>query len=501
MTMSYRFKRRNFLSSVGGALGLHAMLRNAEVKAAGVTSPARLMVYHHPVGTIRNDWLCEGSGTDFTLSRILAPFEALKSDMVVLDGLDLRMGNVGGGHERGTVIMMTGCPTRFTRAGQTEADDPCADGPSVDQLLLAKSEALKGAPILSLQALCDDRIDFQEISTRCLSYDYTRKSVQTVQGGSQQENTPMRPTLRPYDLYQRVFANVIPGGGDPSLAAARAAKKSVLDFSLRELARLRTLAPSTSRDVLDAHETAIRNLEAELDGMVDPTTCMIPEPPSTSLEGGVDDGGNHDDYGDPSASSADHELHKQVAEAHLAVIRAAFACDLTRVVSFQYSPGTNHVAFQGFWPDNPNAIYMHHPVSHRISGPDIDATSNRRPEVEFLVEIEVWYNQLTAAFLSSLKTGAMATDVFGNTLLDHTLVPYVTEVARATHEWDPVPAVLFGGRSLGVAGGQFLRFDGRPHNDMWLTIAQALGVGVDALAGEKILTGPYDGVLDGVLTA
>jgi hypothetical protein len=500
MTTSYRIKRRNFLSSVGGAAGLYAMLRNAEVSAAGASSPARLLVYHHPVGTIRNDWLCSGSGTDFTLSKILAPFEGLKSDMVVLDGLDLYMGNAGGGHERGTVIMSTGCPTRYTRAGQRETDDPCADGPSVDQLLLTKATALQGAPIKSLQALCDDRIDFQEISTRCLSYDYTRKSVQTVQAGTQQENTPMRPTLRPYDLYQRVFSNVMPGGGDPSLAAARAAKKSVLDFSLRELARIRTLAPSTSRDVLDAHEAAIRDLEAELDGMVDPTTCMLPEPPSTTLQGGIDDGEDHDDYGDPRGTTADHELHKQVAEAHLAVIRAAFACDLTRVVTFQYSPGTNHVSFQGFYPDNPSGIFMHHPVSHQVFDDDMEATSNRIPQVDFLVNVEIWYNQITAAFLSSLKSGASSTDVFGNALLDHTLVPYVTEVARSTHAYDPMPVVLFGGKSLGISGGQFLRFNGRPHNDLWLTLASALGVSVEQLAGEKILTGPYDDVLPGIVT-
>jgi hypothetical protein len=495
MTMSYRFKRRSFLASVGGALGLYAMLRNAEVKAQGMASPARLLVYHHPVGTIRNDWLCSGSGEDFTLSKILTPFEALKSDMIVLDGLDMSQDGPGGGHEKGTVIMATGCPTRYTRSGQSEQDDPCADGPSVDQLLLAKSAALQGAPIKSLQALCDDRIDFQEISTRCISYDYARKSVQTVQGGNQQENTPMRPTLKPYDLYRRVFENVMPGGGDPALAAARMAKKSVLDFSLRELARLRTLAPSSSKDVLDAHESAIRALEDELDAMVDPTTCTLPEPPATTLQGGIDDGGDHNNYGNESATQADNDLHRRVGEAHLAVIRAAFACDLTRVVSFQYSPGTNHVAFQGFFPGSPNAIYMHHPISHRLNDAQIDASTDRRPEVDFLSNIEIWYNQITAAFLSSLKTGPYATDVFGGTLLDNTIVPYVTEVSRATHKWTQMPVVVFGGKSVGLRGGQFLTFQGRPHNDMWLSIAQALGVTLENLAGEKILTGRYQGPL------
>src|SRR5215510_7710674 len=108
--MPYRTTRRNFLQG-GAAVGVAYFLRRTEAFAQGAPAPKRFLVIHHPVGTIRNNWVCKGTETDFTLSRILAPFEPVKSKMVVLDGMDIIAPGPGGGHEKGTVIVMTGVPT------------------------------------------------------------------------------------------------------------------------------------------------------------------------------------------------------------------------------------------------------------------------------------------------------------------------------------------------------------------------------------------------------
>jgi hypothetical protein len=227
---------------------------------------------------------------------------------------------------------------------------------------------------------------------------------------------------------------------------------------------------------------------------------MVPTAPP-DIAGQKDDGQfkGPGDYANPTATTADHELHEQVALAHLAIIKAAFACDLTRVVTFQFSPGTNHVSFGGLYPCNPKALYMHHPVSHRIGGGTLDGSNpiSSNSDVEFLCQVEIWYNQRVAKFLQELKT---AVDLYGNPILDQTVVPYVTEVARATHEHAPVPTVVFGGKNLGFKGG---RFDVvgtgpqyRPHNDMWLTVAAALGVPLEQLTGEAILKGAHTGLIN-----
>jgi hypothetical protein len=101
-----------------------------------------------------------------------------------------------------------------------------------------------------------------------------------------------------------------------------------------------------------------------------------------------------------------------------------------------------------------------------------------------------------AEFLNTLKT---TVDVFNNPLLDNTLIPYVTEVSQATHEHYPMPLAIFGGKNLGVKGGQFLTFSKRSYVDYLLTLAQAMGVTVADLAGQPILNSPHSTVLAGVL--
>jgi hypothetical protein len=142
-----------------------------------------------------------------------------------------------------------------------------------------------------------------------------------------------------------------------------------------------------------------------------------------------------------------------------------------------WSPSTNHVSFDGLYPEDPDGAYMHHPLSHRIGNRNDVMTSAPAGQlgsvVEFLANVQTWYNTETAAILDSFKS---ATDVFGANLFDYTIMPYVTETAETTHSRAPMPALIFGGRALGMQGGQFLNFESatRPHNDLWMTVAQTL---------------------------
>jgi hypothetical protein len=171
-----------------------------------------------------------------------------------------------------------------------------------------------------------------------------------------------------------------------------------------------------------------------------------------------------------------------IGELHFEVIRAAFQCDLTRVVTFQWSPGTNHVSFQGFYPPDKNAVKMHHPLSHEFNNPDAP---------EFLTLIDTWYSERTCAFLQKLMS---TPDMAGGTLLDNTLVPYVTEVARADHTFDNTPFLVFGGPNTKLKqGGLFKKHSPhRPVNDMWLACAKSFDVPMTTLGNSDMYTGPLD---------
>lgn len=460
--LSYAWSRRRFLQGIGAAAGLVAVLKGLESAAEGGTAPKRLLIVQRPVGTVYQNYWPKENGTDFTLSRILEPFAPMKDRMVVLRDLKLPYeGSVGGGHERGTVLMTTGLRTKELYPGNG-GDDPVAEGPSIDQLLVRQSPELQGTPIASLQVSCDRRADTPEVSTRHMSYSGRR--------------APMTPYYQPLDLYRRVFGTLMPGGATPdnleALARARREKKSVLDFAMKDLKRLQTLAPSSQREALDAHAAAIREMEQEFDADPrDPAFCGVASPPDII---------EVSEHIDPYESShvvqeRDDEKHARIGALHFAVIKAAFRCDLTRVVTFQWAPGTNHVSFGDLWPPDPSLYKVHHTTSH---DPDT------RDTLEFLTRVEEFYARHVANFLQQL---ADTDDVAGGKLFDNTLVPYITEVGTRTHNWDNMPWVLFGGEGTGLRGGQVWNNRGRglrSTNDLWMACAAAFGV-PDLVMGDR----------------
>jgi hypothetical protein len=493
---TYRLARRNFIAGLGGAIGLKIMLRNLEAMAQGATSPPRFLMMHFPVGTQAFHFLPTGSGTNFTFSRILKPFEPLKAETIILYGLADRAGqDCGGGHEAGTPLTTTGARVPGCRANNGEADDGVAGGPSLDQIFLKNVPALQRPGAGYINTICDARVDSQETSTQCLSYSYTMRMVANTSGGQVNEATPLLPLLKPIESYNALFANFVPGipdggtgavpdaGVNLALLKALKERRSVLDFAMRELARIKTLAPGDQTGKIESHTTAIRNMEQvvtnQINAMGDGGTgggggsvsCTKPGAPRADLTGKT---GSKNDYGNPVTTIADDATHAEIGNAHAAIIKAAFQCDLIRVATFQWSPGTNHVSFAGLHMDG--RTHMHHPESHKVQqggfwngSPPTDAT--QLGIFDFCASVSTWYNQKTADIITSFKN---STDSFGGNLLDHTIIPYITEVAEANHSRSPKPALIFGGRKLGMQGGQFQNFSSaRPHNDIWMTIAQA----------------------------
>jgi hypothetical protein len=451
--MSYTFKRRAFLQSIGAAAGLASFLRGLEWAEAQVVAPQRVLFIQRPVGTVPQSWFPAGQGASFEPSRILQQFAALRERMVVFEDLRLPSnGSVGGGHERGTVLMLTGQRTTRLYPGNG-GDDPIAEGPSFDQLLASAAPGLQGTAIASLQLAADSRADTPEVSTRNMSY-----------SGPQ---APLRPYYQPKDGYQRVFGTLMPGGATPdnlvALERARAQKRSVLDFALKDLSRLQSLAPASQRVQLDMHASAIREVETELDATpLDPVGCGVATaPPTLSVSTRTDPYS-----GDHIVPQRDDQVHSEIGALHLSVIKAAFRCDLTRVVTYQWAPGTNHVSFGDLWPPNPGLFKVHHTTSHDPGSPD---------QAEFLTRVEEFYAQRAANFLQEL---AALPEVSGTgTVLDNTLVPYITEVAERNHTWTRMPFLLFGG--LGLIGNRRWSNGGggmRMSNDLWMAIAERLGM-------------------------
>ncbi|MGH8309784.1 MAG: DUF1552 domain-containing protein, partial [Steroidobacteraceae bacterium] len=255
--MKRYLSRRAFAAGLGataaaGFLVGRPLLKLARAQA-GTPGPKRLLVIHKPCGTVPANYLPQGSGTQFTLSRILAPFEDLRQNMIVPTGLDIfkRLPTPGQDHGNGMVTFMTGGIT--TRHPAFTA--VIAERESIDQILARDARVVGDTPFASVQLAADIRSDRDEVFTRVLSYSGRA--------------APLAPEHRPAAAFAQLFGELMPGGATPdnvdALERARQRKRSVLDFVSGSLGRLNQRAPAEQRPKLDAHLGAVRELEKALD--------------------------------------------------------------------------------------------------------------------------------------------------------------------------------------------------------------------------------------------
>jgi hypothetical protein len=186
--------------------------------------------------------------------------------------------------------------------------------------------------------------------------------------------------------------------------------------------------------------------------------------------------GGHGSYGNPTNGATDDmATHQLVGQLHMDILKAAFVCDLIRCGTFQWAPGTSHVGFKGLYPGDAIRSYQHSAVS--APGGNASPTQGNTPDeiaspdVRFLFNVETWYFARHAEILKKWKD---AVDGFGQPLLDSTIIPFVTETDNYADSRSNMPAMIFGGKKLGMQVGQYMtgKFT---VNSFWGTIAQALG--------------------------
>ena len=255
-------------------------------------------------------------------------------------------------------------------------------------------------------------------------------------------------------LFERLFSSQI-DGVDPLLTR----QASALDLVAERYARQARRLSGEDRQRLFAHRDLVRDLERRLIGT---STAECASVPTLS-------------YTDRSAD-ADFDNHARL-------IAAAFSCDLARVASLQFNQldstvlglpaGDMHDRFaHGIWYDADAADAMGRYMAHHAS------------QLARLLEL-----------LDSIPEA-------GGTLLDHTVVLWITELADSWHGMDGFPAVVAGGSHSGLSLGRYIHyanttpfetvkpepdpFMGIPHNRLLVTVAQAMGVATDVVGTDRI---------------
>ncbi|MEM9188284.1 MAG: DUF1552 domain-containing protein [Myxococcota bacterium] len=446
-----RIRRRTFLRA--GALGAAAatlpFLRVLDGRAQ-MRKPKRFLAIFTPNGTIADEWIPDGGETDFRLKRILEPLEPFREKLLILDGLDMRIPGTGGGHQAGIGALLTGAglrPGDFCGGNNCSSRSGWPDGHSIDQEI---ANSLAGTtPFASL-----------ELGVR------VRSGAQRRHIAYRGVDDPLPHVDDPYEVFDRIFGDVMPNADAEALERLRREERSVLDAVRGDLNALSQRLDSEHRNRMDAHLESLRDVERRLDSRLSPEMAVC-EPPMLGSRI------------DPGAEANFPEIGRMQMD----LITAAFACDRTRVATLLWSGATSNQRFpwlglEEVRDDNGNPTTAHHSYSH---------VSDRAKEP--LIQINRWYAEQLAYLLGKLD--AIPEPNGEGTLLDNSVIFWGNELSNGdSHSRDNMKFVVAGSGGGYFRTGRFLQYGNERHNDLLVSMANAMDVEIDRFGNRDFSNGP-----------
>lgn len=440
-----RFTRRSVLKTLGASAALSPFVPLLNVSGQE-TQPLRLILWFTPHGTVYENWKPTGTATDFTLGPILAPLERHKSKLIVLDGLKIQADGVGAPHTKGPPLLWTASPLiddmTFTREdGSGGMYYGWNSAASVDQHIIQQLAPNTPYPSLEFGV----RSGGNHPGTRMI---YTGPEA------------PLSPETDPWAAFNRLIGDL--GQTATQLEQIRAERRSVLDIVASELDELQVRVSSADRSKIEAHLSAVREVEMRL--QTEPLTCQ-----TLGLGETVD----------ANASLNTPVVHDRMIE----LMATSLACGLTNFASMQYRVGENDGGYTYDWLGITRL--EHHLMSH-----DLDENVQSRAD---LSNIYSWYSERFAYFLDQLA----AIPEGDGTMLDNSLVVWGSEIGKGnSHAFEKIPFVVAGGAAGQLTTGRYLEYSDVPHNRLLTTICQLMGLPeVDTFGSTDTGTGSLAGLI------
>ena len=434
--------RRTFLKAMGLGAAAVPLLPSLNSFAQAGSIPKRFIVFFTPNGTILDAWKPTGTETNFQFGEILQPLNSYKDDLLILQGLNMNStkSGPGDGHMKGMGHLLTGDDLErygpngeeFKCAGKT----PCAGfagGKSIDQLIADES-----APA--------------DIKAKSLTLGVQTKGANVwtrmVYRGP---NRYVDPIDNPMDVYTSLFpAGFAPD--DPNAKRLIASRRSILDYANSRYKALKQRIDSQDIPAVDAHLEGIRAIERRLAANSN-TGCSRPDAPATI------------DHNKSSNFPA-------VGKLQMDMMVAALRCDLTRVATLQWSRSVSGTVHS--WAGTKSS--GHHSMSH-------DSAKHKSD----LIKINRWYAEQFAYLVGQLKSIPEG----NGTLLDNTVILWGNELADGDrHTRNDMPFVLAGNAGGYFKTGRHLKYNGDHHNNLLVSIANAMGVPITTFGNREYSDGP-----------
>ena len=444
-TKKSTFARRALLRGVGGALLGLPFFESQNARAA--TFPKRLLIIYTPNG----GWQLPG-GMDFAGS-MLEPLTPFKEKLLLLRGLEMSVHNTGPGepHQQG-MAWLTGLPLNDgDQVGGDGTTAGWAKGISVDQAIANHLYDKSPTPRRSLH-----------FGVQTLNYG--GKEVRTVIS-YEGDSLPVSNEDDPWNMYNTVFSQL---GADPTgqqrLYARRHAVLNAVDGQLDGLANKLS---SNDKQKLEQHLDAVRGLETQLDnpGAVLGGSCQLPE------------------VGAP-ISLGQPENYPVIGKLQMDMVAMAFACDITRVATLQWSASTNNRPYPWLQYNGVDIKEDEHILGHNA----YSATAAWGK----LAVIRRWYAEQLAYLMAKLDSVQEG----DGTMLDNTIIMLGSEIMEGnTHTHMNAPFILGGGGGEFAMGRNLDFSNGNvdiPHNNLLVALMKAMGMQTSTFGDPAYCNRPLD---------
>jgi hypothetical protein len=417
---------------------------------------------------LHNDYVPNTIGANYDLKSALAPLAPVQADVSVVSGLAIPTANGGAVPSAGRRDDFHVSSLSPLLSGVRSPSDTSSGGVTSDQLVAA---AIAGTtPFKSLVY----RVQAEWYLSVSAPYgrDMISYKANATAGG---KPLPIQPTVSPKMAFDALFNNFTP----PNDAAAAAkqdfllrSRKSVLDLVGANLQKL-TANPklgTADQQRLSRHFDEIRDLERQISA-VPPTstaTCQkLPNPgtdPALGGNQGVDAAGENT-YTTNLGYSGEEERAKIFCD----LVHMAVTCDLTRVVSLQFTMFQSHM--------NVFALTGQKCDLHEL-GHNGDPASKGTLAVSKMI---AWHMKHFAYLIGKLRD----TSEGAGSLLDNVALVFLHEgghgldtatgKTNSTHSTENM-AALIAGRAGGLKGGLHVAATGKHPANVLITAMNAVGV-------------------------
>jgi hypothetical protein len=492
--------RRRFLRDLGvsaGAVPLLAGLDTLYAKAQTAAIPKkRFIVMYTPNGQLYSSWrlpidpmtagptapfitdITTGAGlaalsdpttiwgkTAMATAGAVAPaLYNSASKLLILDRLSMigarpaYNANHPGGHQKGMGSLLTG---QVLQGGDNNFGNAgLANGISIDQVLA--NTVFKGKvkfPSLQLAVMGSNDL-----------YGYNDRQVDKEMSYAAPV-TPIVPVSDPFVLFNTVFGAGTTGTGTAMGSGPtpqQLADKSILDAVQADFMRLQTKLSSADWQLLQQHQSAVRDIETQLTSVFT-VSCSTPAAPAAPAGVNITNATATLNWTEvPGMTPVSGKMLMDI-------MIQAVACGLTNIVTFQWTHSEDNLSFP--WLTLPPSQCNLNGVGHH------NMSHERDPN---LLIVDSWYASQFNYMITQLE-GIQESGMPGTTVLDNSLLMYTSCLSDGSaHISDNAYFALAGSNGGYFKTGKLIRFN---------SIYTPLAVGADPLSNAWYTkTGPGGGV-------